>query len=333
MPHEQVSAALDLGTLEEMTLELANRIRAVVHPRLGEPDSRLFTGTAVGGDATLDIDREAEEVVAAFIEEEGNLAVFTEDLGLVTRGDPQAVLVVDPVDGTRPAAAGFESCCVSIAGTRVLDSPVIDDVEVGVVRELKCDRTFVATKGGGLRILGPAGEIEESRLSSETDKSSLFWAGGFRGRPYLPVSVAIAELADECSLRGSVFDLGSASFIMTRILTGQLDAYVDPALRLLDEYPGLEPDFLKTGGGFVLCNTPYDVAASILLFEEAGAEVTDCSGRDLGDRPILGSDRDHQMSILASSNPALHSTLLDVIDRGVERVGEIWPTLERAEVS
>lgn len=333
MPHRTKDSALELSTLEAMALELANRIRAVVHPRLGVADSRAFTGTAIGGDATLDIDRDAEDVVAAFLEEEGNLAVFTEDHGLVTRGDPQAVLVVDPVDGTRPAAAGFESCCVSIAATRVIDSPVIDDIEVGVVRELKWDRTFWAARGNGLHIMGPAGELEEVRLSETKDKSALFWAGGFRGRPFLPVAASVAELADECSLRGSVFDLGSASFIMTRILTGQLDAYVDPALRLLDEYPGLEPEFLKTGGGYVLCNSPYDVAASILLFEEAGAEVTDCNGLDLGNRPILGSDREHQMSILAAASPELHSILLDVVDRGVERVGELWPELRRAKLS
>ena len=30
-------------------------------------------------------------------------------------GRPRAIFVVDPIDGTRPAAAGLESCCVSIA--------------------------------------------------------------------------------------------------------------------------------------------------------------------------------------------------------------------------
>lgn len=333
MPRNSAQLGLDLETLEAMSLELANRIRAAVNPRLGKAKSREFFGTAIGGDATMEIDREAESVVADFLEEEGNLAVFTEDMGLVSRGTPQAVLLVDPVDGTRPAAAGFESCCVSIAATRVLDSPVIDDVEVGVVRELKSDRTFCARRGEGLKIVGPGGNSEEVRLSHTTDRTSLFWAGGFRGRPYLPVAAAVAELADECSLKGSVFDLGSASYIMTRILTGQLDAYLDPGLRLLEEYPGLEPEFLQTGGGFILCNSPYDVAASILLFEEAGAEVTDCSGRDLGERPILGSDRNHQMSILASSNAELHEILLDVVDRGVARVGEIWPELERANLT
>ena len=29
--------------------------------------------------------------------------------------DPRAIFVIDPIDGTRPAAAGLESCCVSIA--------------------------------------------------------------------------------------------------------------------------------------------------------------------------------------------------------------------------
>lgn len=321
--------ALSVEDLEAMALEVANRIRAVVHPQLGDPSARAVVGTAIGGDATLEIDRLAEETTMEFLEEEGNLAVFTEDMGLVVRGDPVAVLVVDPVDGTRPAAAGFESCCVTVAATSVIDEPTIDDVEVGVIRELKEDRTFVAVRGEGMRIIGAGGRAEEPAPSENTDLGSLFWAGGFRGRPYLPVSTVVAELADRCSLRGSVFDLGSASFIMTRILTGQLDAYVDPALRILDEFADIEPAFLEAGGGNVLCNTPYDVAAAILLFDEAGTEVTDAWGRDLGQRPILGSDRKHQMSIVAASTPELHALLLDAVDAGMDRFEKSRPDLKR----
>ena len=44
------------------------------------------------------------------------VAFYSEDRGLVTpAGDAEWVLVVDPIDGTRPAMAGFEAACVSVA--------------------------------------------------------------------------------------------------------------------------------------------------------------------------------------------------------------------------
>ena len=51
-------------------------------------------------------------------------------------GDAEWVLIVDPIDGTRPAAAGLESCCVSIAAARLDDEPTMGDVEVGCILEL-----------------------------------------------------------------------------------------------------------------------------------------------------------------------------------------------------
>ena len=38
----------------------------------------------------------------------------------------------------------------------------------------------------------------------------------------------LSELVDASSVGGSTFDLGSATYDMTRIVTGQLDAYIEP---------------------------------------------------------------------------------------------------------
>ena len=63
------------------------------------------------------IDAEAEELLEAFLGERApDVAFYSEDRGLVEPSGPaRAVLVVDPIDGTRPALAGLESCCVSVA--------------------------------------------------------------------------------------------------------------------------------------------------------------------------------------------------------------------------
>ena len=56
----------------------------------------------------------------------------------------------------------------------------------------------------------------------------------------------------------------------------------------------------------MLNNSPYDLAAAVLCLEEAGAVVTDAYGRDLGDRRLLGSGHEFQMSCVAAANRELH---------------------------
>src|SRR5919107_5088337 len=117
----------------------------------------------------------------------------------------------------------------------------------------------------------------------------MFWTYGFRGRPARIAVEVIADLVDASSVGGGTFELGSAAFDMTRVLTGQLDAYVEPGPRIVDEVPGARAAFERVGGGQVLNNSPYDLAAAALCCAEGGVVVTDCRGRPLDDRRLLGS--------------------------------------------
>ena len=47
----------------------------------------------------------------------------------------------------------------------------------------------------------------------------------------------------------------------------------------------MREEFERVGGGAVLNNSPYDLAAAALILEEAGAVVTDAYGRPLGAVP------------------------------------------------
>ena len=126
----------------------------------------------------------------------------------------------------------------------------------------------------------------------------------------------LAELIDTSSVGGAVFDLGSATFDMTRIITGQLDSYVDIGSRMIEEAPALRDKFMEVGAGAVLNNSPYDLAAAVLCLEEAGAVVTDARGESLAARPLLGSGHEYQMSCVAAANPALHARMMEVLERG-----------------
>jgi myo-inositol-1(or 4)-monophosphatase len=148
----------------------------------------------------------------------------------------------------------------------------------------------------------------------------MFWTYGFRGRPARALTEVLAELIDASSVGGATFDLGSAAFDMTRVITGQLDAYVEPGPLLVDEVPGMREEFERVGGGAVLNNSPYDLAGAALCATEAGAIVSDARGRPLDDRPLLGSGADFQMSVVTSSNQELHERILEAVDAGLARV-------------
>jgi myo-inositol-1(or 4)-monophosphatase len=90
----------------------------------------------------------------------------------------------------------------------------------------------------------------------------MFWTYGFRGRPARALVEVLAELIDRSSVGGGTFDLGSATFDMTRIVTGQLDAYIEPGPRMIDDVPAVRAEFERVGSGAVLNNSPYDLAAA-----------------------------------------------------------------------
>ena len=303
-----------------LALEVAARVRDAVAPMLGTAEARDRVSKAPGGDATLAIDEVAERVVEGTLAAAGDVGFYSEDRGLVTYGRPRAFLVVDPVDGTRPAAAGLESCCVSVAVVPPSEDARLGDVSFGVVHELKSGQLLWARRGEPPRAESALGEPIELRLSENTDTTALFWTAGLRGRPLVPTSVVLEELVDGSSMGGGYFDLGSAAFNITRLVTGQLDAYVDVGRRIVDECPATEPAFLEVGEGAVCTNFPYDIAAAALIAREAGAVVTHADGRALDDHPAVGSSRAHGLAVLAVANAELHATLLAAVDRGMRRL-------------
>jgi len=292
----------------ELVRELALALRERVLPLLGAHAQRAHSGAAEGGDVTFAIDAAAEDLLEPFVTERApGVAFYSEDRGLVAADGAHSVLVVDPIDGTRPALAGLESCCVSIAAAPLDGEPRFRDITHGCVVEIKSGRVFLT------------GELDPC-LSRNDRLERMFWAFGFRGRPARELTEVLAELIDASSVGGAVFDLGSSAFNMTRVITGQLDAVIEPSSLIYEELPELRAEFERIGAGAVLTNPPYDLAGAWILLKEAGAVVTDARGEPLDDRPLLGSGPEHQTSFVASSNPTLHDAILEQVADGVARL-------------
>jgi myo-inositol-1(or 4)-monophosphatase len=308
-----------MQNIRELVTDLAAALRGEVLPELGAHAARAHSGAAAGGDVTFQIDERAEARMEAFLTERApEIAFYSEDRGLVSPAGDRAewVLVVDPIDGTRPALAGLESCCVSVAAAKLDSEPTMGDVQVGCVLELKSGASFVAERGQGLE--------PPANLSTNRSLERMFWTYGFRGRPARALVEVLAELIDSSSVGGGTFDLGSATYDMTRIVTGQLDAYVEPGPRMIDEVPEIRAEFERVGDGAVLNNSPYDLAAATICLRECGAVVTDAYGRSLRDRPLLGSGHNFQMSCVAAANAELHSRICSEIDAGIDRLRKTY---------
>jgi myo-inositol-1(or 4)-monophosphatase len=301
---------------DELVLELALALRARLAPELGSHAGRAPLHDGAGGDVTFAVDALAERKLAELVGELApRLAFYSEDRGLVAPDGAAEVLVVDPIDGTRPAMAGLESACVAVALAPLGDSePTMADVSAGCVAEIKSGEWFVAKRGQGVRATRPVA------LSRCVEVDSMFWGYGFRGRPARATVEVLGELIDASSVGGGTFELGSQAFAMTRIVTGQLDAAVEVGSRLIDEVEGMRAEFERVGGGRILNNSPYDLAAPWLCLREAGGVVTDGWGAPLDRRPLLGSGHDYQMSSISAANPTLHAKLVRAVDEGVARL-------------
>jgi myo-inositol-1(or 4)-monophosphatase len=222
----------------------------------------LEVGRGEGGDASLVIDRAAEEAILAEFETVRlPLTVVTEERGEVelSGGGPVRV-VVDPIDGSLNAKRGLPSACVSIA---VAFGRSVSDVEVGYVVELDRPREWWALRGEGAWCDG--------RALARLEPGPLEVLGLETARPALVARAADAILTVEAR---RLRVLGSVALSLCLVAAGQLDAMV--TLRAVRSV---------------------DVAAGLLLVHETGGAVALPGGSalDLEMRSRLAAARDAKL--------------------------------------
>lgn len=222
-------------------------------------------------DLVTEADRLAEEAVRDVL-----LSAFP-DHGIVgeesgeTAGDSEYRWFVDPLDGTTNYAQGLPLFATSIALERN------GELLVGVIHAPVLGETYTAVRGRGAWRNG-----EPLRVSEEKQLENGLLVTGF---PY-DMSPGQPDNADHIltlvpRTRG-VRLLGTAAIDLAYVASGLFEAYWD------------------------LTNAPWDVAAGVLLVEEAGGKVTD----------MTGGEFDLMRARLLASNGHLHDELLGVFREG-----------------
>ena len=241
--------------------------------RIGEALMASFrTGVAAGRKSrgiVTDLDRGGEALIAAALAE-----AFPGD-GLVSEegtARPSATgwrWIADPLDGTTNFVSGLPNFAVSLAA---LDE---DGPAIGVVHAPALGATFRAERGRGAH--GTAGRLRTSAVTALGDCVFLV------NKAYAPPDALwhlTAGLLPQ--LRASRM-FGCVSLDLAMVAAGWADGLV------------------------MLPADPWDVAAGVLLVEEAGGTVSDLAGRPLppGERTgILAAAPGVHAAALASLPPA-----------------------------
>jgi myo-inositol-1(or 4)-monophosphatase len=198
------------------------------------------------------VDREAEVLIVNALEKFIPDAGFIGEEGTSSKRGLQYNWVVDPLDGTTNFVHGTPIYAVSIG---LLNG---DDVVLGVVYELGRDECFYAWKGGGAFLNG-----ERISVSTRTTIGESIIGTGF---PYVHSERVDRqmEIIRWCTIHSrSVRILGTAATDLCYVACGRHDVYFEFGLQ------------------------PWDVAAGIIIIQEAGGLVSDFTG---GTDYVFGGD-------------------------------------------
>lgn len=215
------------------------------------------------------VDKETEKTLVAGLRKILPEAGFIGEEGASEEGQEGLQWVIDPLDGTTNFLHGMPSYSISVAliqGTVIL---------VGVVYEINLDECFYAWKDGGAFLNGnkinisPVKELERSLIATGFPYS-------MRGKTDQYFEIIKHMVNHSHGLRR----LGSAAVDLCYVACGRFEAYFEFSIHI------------------------WDIAAGILIVQEAGGKVSDYSG---GDDYLYGKE------LLAAG--AIHGEALEIIKK------------------
>lgn len=193
-------------------------------------------------DYVTDIDQAVENCLVYHIQKAYPQHSFLcEESGLTEGEDKDTLWVIDPIDGTRNFIRGFPHFCISLACIQKgkLSHAVIVD-------PIRGDE-FTATRGSGARLNDTRIRVA-SQPSLNTAAISLSCASGGHYDKFLNLT---QKLQNKCA---GIRVTGSAALDLAYVAAGRMDA------------------------GWMSGMKKWDVAAGILLIQEAGGLISDGAG-------------------------------------------------------
>ncbi|MEM9885058.1 MAG: inositol monophosphatase family protein [Bacteroidota bacterium] len=218
------------------------------------------------------VDREAEAILVEELQALIPTATFITEEDTVQNQESEYTWIIDPLDGTTNFLFGLPHFSVSVALQHQ------GELVVGIVYHVSLDECFYATKGSGAFVNGtPICTRAASHL-----KETLITTGMPFNNPAQVEKMLKLMRYWKQHTRG-VRRLGSAALDLAYVAAGRVDAYVEWGLNA------------------------WDIAAGILILEEAGGKVSDLSGNNnsLKNGEVIASGEQIYGSIVLSVRESL----------------------------
>lgn len=196
-------------------------------------------------DYVSEVDRQAEEIIIQTIHDAyPDHGILAEESGIQGDKDKsEHEWIIDPLDGTTNFLHGYPVYAVSIA------LRVKDVLQVGVVYDPSRDELYSATKGGGAHLNSRRIRVSETRRLADA-----MLATGF---PYAEMKYLDPWLGSFKALVPHVAGVrraGSAALDLAQVAAGRFDGFWEFGLNI------------------------WDIAAGVLLIQEAGGFCSDMRG-------------------------------------------------------
>lgn len=207
------------------------------------------------GSSSLDVRRKGENDFVTRADHESEEAVIAEIRGAFPDhqvlaeeggglgGSSEMEWIIDPLDGTTNFLQGLPVFCVSIACHRA------GELLAGAVYEPLSDRMFAGARGRGATLDG-----EPMRVSDRPGLDGAFLATGYPFRAHAALDRYLGAFRDVFHQARAIRRCGAAALDLAHTAAGVYDGFFEFRL------------------------SPWDLAAGVLLIEEAGGVVTDLDG-------------------------------------------------------
>lgn len=236
--------------VSEVAVPLMQKTGELLLKRFDEEKNIREKGRA---NIVTDVDYEAEQLILATLRREyPNYGVLAEESGKAGEGDSPYVWIVDPVDGTRNYALGVPYFSTTIALAHA------GKVIYGITYDPCRNELFEGRRGAGATMNGHSLRVSErSSLSMATIATDMGYNDAMAG-------FALQLLDRLWPGMQAIRIMGSAALGLAYAAAGRTDVYFHHSL------------------------APWDIAAGVVIAEEAGAVVTDRSGAPISiDSPSI----------------------------------------------
>lgn len=215
-----------------------------------------------------EFDKKSEKTIIDFIKKEYPAhSVLAEESGMHDSSS-EYLWVIDPLDGTTNFAHGLPIFSVSIGVQKN------GEMICGVVYDVMRDAMYSAEKGSGSFCNG-----RKLSVSTNDDLHKSVLVTGFPYNVHENPDFAYERFAAFLRVARAVRRLGSAAIDMSYVAEGVFDGFWEVSLN------------------------SWDMAAGIILIEEAGGKITDFEGNPTN---IFGKQ-------ILTSNGKVHSAMIDVL--------------------